>query len=319
MSDASGAGSNDDAVPPMPPPPGWQTAAQQPGVIPLRPLNIGDIFGGAIATIRRYPTLTIGFSAGVAAVVGLVSIAGLMLGMGELTDAMRIAPGASPEQLAEGLRALLTVTAFAAITGLLANVFLTGVLTTVMGRAVLGKQTTFAEVWASVKPILPRLLGVTFLIPLAVAAISLPVIGLLFVAPDAGLVLALVAAAVAIWLAVTFVFAAPALVLERTDVLAALKRSFALVKGSWWRIFGVVVLASILTSLLSSIIQIPFDLIGGGPSTPSGIIGSTVGTVVGSAITAPFVTGVIALLYIDQRIRRENLAPELLRSAELES
>lgn len=51
---------------PPPPPPwgwGWPPPAPKPGVIPLRPLQAGDIFGGVFATMRRYPGACSGWPA----------------------------------------------------------------------------------------------------------------------------------------------------------------------------------------------------------------------------------------------------------------
>src|SRR6266700_7483461 len=52
------------------PPPGyggygapWPPPAPKPGVIPLRPVSMGEILDGSIATIRRNPKATLGFTA----------------------------------------------------------------------------------------------------------------------------------------------------------------------------------------------------------------------------------------------------------------
>jgi hypothetical protein len=50
----------------------------------------------------------------------------------------------------------------------------------------------------------------------------------------------------AIWLAVAFSLAGPALVLERLGPVAALRRSYALVGGRWWATFGTYLLAVLL-------------------------------------------------------------------------
>ncbi|GFG62508.1 hypothetical protein MMUR_66440 [Mycolicibacterium murale] len=50
--------------PPGYPPPGYPTlppVALQPGVIPLRPLTLGDIFNGAVRYVRVNPKATLGW------------------------------------------------------------------------------------------------------------------------------------------------------------------------------------------------------------------------------------------------------------------
>ncbi|WP_308290530.1 glycerophosphoryl diester phosphodiesterase membrane domain-containing protein [Streptomyces marispadix] len=141
-----------------------------------------------------------------------------------------------------------------------------------------------------------------------------------------GLIAGLVAA---VWIWVRFSLAAPALMLEKQGVITAMRRSAKLVRGSWWRIFGVQLLATILVVIVASIIQMPATLIGmvasgqglsafaeGAPVTSwSYLIAVGIGAVIASTITFPIRAGVTALLYLDQRIRREALDLELARAA----
>ncbi len=72
---------------------------------------------------------------------------------------------------------------------------------------------------------------------------------------------------VVVWLWIQFCLAPPALMLEKQGIVAAMKRSAKLVKGSWWRALGVQLLAIVLVYFVTSIIQLPFTFIG---STVSG-------------------------------------------------
>ncbi len=99
--------------------------------------------------------------------------------------------------------------------------------------------------------------------------------------------------------------------------------------GSWWRIFGIQLLAQIIASILSSILVIPFAFIAGlfsgdgisGLVDGTGDLGWTfliisgLGSVIGRMIAFPITAGVTVLLYIDQRIRREALDLDLARAA----
>ena len=62
--------------------------------------------------------------------------------------------------------------------------------------------------------------------------------------------------------AIRWLFAPPTVLLERTGVRASLGRSWRLVGGSWWRCFGIVLLAQLLASVLSGVLQVPFVLAG---------------------------------------------------------
>jgi uncharacterized membrane protein len=212
----------------------------------------------------------------------------------------------------------------------------------VTSRAVLGKSATTAEAWRDARPQLPKLFGLTFLLPLiavgVVAVGTLPgVLVAVAGAGDAGITLAVLGGlgtgVVALWLMIRFSLASPALMLEKQGVLKSMSRSAKLVRGSWWRVFGVQLLATIIANIVASIVVIPFAFLaaalsgdgvtgflnsGGGNLGWTFLIVSGVGSVIGSMLTFPITAGVTVLLYIDQRIRREALDLDLARAAGLQ-
>ncbi len=134
-------------------------------------------------------------------------------------------------------------------------------------RAVLGKSVTTAEAWRDARPQLPKLFGLTFLLPLIAITVgalgTLPgiLVGLAG-GGDGAIALAvfggLAAAVVALWLMIRFSLASPALMLEKQSVFKSMSRSAKLVRGSWWRVFGIQLLATIIANIVASIIVIPF-------------------------------------------------------------
>lgn len=200
-----------------------------------------------------------------------------------------------------------------------------------MSRAVLGQTSTVSATLKAVRPLAPRMFGLIAVLLLgSLAAAVLPALpGILMgsVALAAlGLPVGLVLLA---WFYVTYVLAPPALMLERGSVTDALKRSAKLVRGSWWRIFGISLLTWALRTITAGIIVMPFAGIalfvapGGFSSLLDGsaamswtfLIITAIGGIVGAAVTVPMQTGVTTLLYVDQRIRREALDLELARAA----
>src|SRR5262249_60621824 len=112
--------------------------------------------------------------------------------------------------------------------------------------------------------------------------------------------------------------AGPAVVLEREGPARALARSWRLVRGSFWRVLGITLLASLIVVVTAGVLQIPFGLFaalaGGGssllPSTGgsvAGILISAVGGVVAGAVARPLSAGGAVLLYVDLRVRRGGL------------
>ena len=119
-------------------------------------------------------------------------------------------------------------------------------LAIVVSRAVLGEQVTLGEA-----------LGAAATSPAPAARWSALVV---LVASSLALLLCVIPG---IFLYTMWWLAAPALVLERGGVTAALSRSWALVKGAFWRVFLVLLLTTVLTSVIAQIVSVPFAVLGG--------------------------------------------------------
>ncbi|OEV08551.1 hypothetical protein AN218_25965 [Streptomyces nanshensis] len=317
-----------------------QPPVAKPGIIPLRPLGVGEILDGAVSTMRAHWRTVLGISLAVAVVVQCAATIANGLWLSEASDLNALArdPQPSPDELMDAMTGSLQVSGVRALVETLGTVFATALLTVVISRAVLGRGVSVGDAWRESRPQLLRLLGLLFLLPLLVAlamfagtapggvilAAGLRPLGiaLLLVGMLAGLV-------AAVWIWVRFSLAAPALMLEKQGVISAMRRSAKLVRGSWWRVFGVQLLATILVVIVASVIQMPATLIGtvvsgqgvsafaeAAPTMSwSYLIAVGIGAVIASTVTFPIRAGVTALLYLDMRIRREALDLELARAA----
>ncbi|MEV6147284.1 glycerophosphoryl diester phosphodiesterase membrane domain-containing protein [Streptomyces sp. NPDC051992] len=320
--------------------PGWgqPPLAAKPGVIPLRPLGVGEILDGAVSTMRAHWRTVLGITLTVSVIT---QIAIILVERFLLPKPAQIDPNATGtealRQAADSAQSTVFNSVPSMLITMIATLVTTSVLTVVISRSVLGRPVTLSDAWAEARPRLPQLLGLTLLLALISAAIM--AVGLLpgmlvGSAASAGLVvIGFVAAfAVVIWLMVRFCLASPALMLERQSITASMRRSAKLVRGAWWRTFGILALTAVLTFVVALVITIPFTFIamivdGGGigsaltnGTTDFGwpfLIISGIGEVVITTITYPLSAGVMALLYIDQRIRREALDLELARAAGL--
>ncbi|MCX2947624.1 glycerophosphoryl diester phosphodiesterase membrane domain-containing protein [Lentzea sp. NEAU-D7] len=307
-----------------PPPPAQPTI--KPGVIPLRPLALGEIIDGAITTMRRYPKLIIGAAAVVAAITQIVGLLVQLPFLADLSTALD--PNTTPtrDQLLSTFAGALGGTLIGVLLQLIGTVFLSGFITVVAGHAVLGRQVTFAQAWEEFKPRLLPLLGATLLYGLLIMAAPV-VMGLLGVLADSGWVLALgllVAFLVAVWLWVLFSLVTPALVLERCGVGTAFSRSRKLVTGAWWRTFGILLVAGLIGAVITWIISLPFEALGlatTGFDTNAAVLSAgylilvTLGAIIASTIALPFSSAVSVLVYVDRRMRSEGMDIELQRAA----
>ncbi|OKJ22991.1 glycerophosphoryl diester phosphodiesterase membrane domain-containing protein [Streptomyces sp. CB01580] len=320
--------------------PGWgqPPAAAKPGVIPLRPLGVGEILDGAVSTMRTHWRTVLGFTLAVSVIA---QIATILMQRYLLPDPIVMDPKATgPEalrQATESVQSTLITNVPSMLITLIATLFTTSVLTVVISRSVLGRPVSLADAWAEARPRLPQLLGLTMLLTLMSAALmTLGLLPGLLVGSTAGAGLVVIglpaALAVVLWLMVRFALASPALMLERQSITSSMRRSAKLVRNAWWRTFGVLALTWLLTAIVAVIIAIPFTIIamvvdssgtesllfdGSMFSTWPYLIISGIGQVITATITYPLSAGVMALLYIDQRIRREALDLELARAAGL--
>jgi hypothetical protein len=310
------------------------TPSASRGVVPLRPLMAGEILDGAVTAMRTHPGIMLGLSAIVVASGQLVAIPLNYLYLRFLAGLVDSSTTTSGSSTINSLSALQPGTLVNALTVTL----LVGLLTTTVSRAVLGRTATLAEVWTATRPKLLRLLGLAALIYLAVfGAITLAVTPgvLLLVAgkPVGGLLVFLgavggVVFAVNRWVA--WSLAGAALVLEDQPVRKALKRSALLVKGAWWRVLGISLLAMLVAELVAGILAIVQQVVLGSALSPvtsydngtygghqvtwvSVFLAAAFSTAI-QAMVAPFVAAVTALQYVDRRMRREALDIQLGRS-----
>ena len=327
----AGWGPPPGAFRPPPPPP-------KPGIIALRPLGVGEILDGAISAIRGYPRMMLGLSAVVAAItqVLIVPVTWLLLrDSGDRAFSFDQSTATTPEQDVTFAASAITATGVQVVVTLVASLVLTGILTVAVSRAVLGQSISARDAWDQARPRLPALLGVTGLVllimlGLAVLALAPGVILAVASAPTATIVIAFVLGipafvVVAAYLYTAFALAPPAIVLERQGVVASLRRSRSLVRGAWWRTFGILLLVNLIAQVLAGILGVPFTVLtllvawvtGDGLNVYAilPLLVTALGTIVASAVTWPFTAVSTALIYVDRRMRREALDLELAGAA----
>ncbi|MBO0899889.1 hypothetical protein J1G42_10215 [Cellulomonas sp. zg-ZUI222] len=321
-----------------PPPPGtggpasWRAPALQPGIIPLRPLGLGEVLDGAVRAVRANPTVMFGLSAVVVTVaVALQTLLQLYVSslLGAALGGMPLGDGSSAADSAAVSELLSASGGQVVTTPLLLPVtsILTGLLIVSVSRSVLGQRVAVREVWRTrrvwslVGFALLQLL-VSFL---AVAALVGAVVGLVTAGADgAAVVVALVGGLALVvggtWVTTRTLLVPPALMLEGKRFWPTVVRAWRLTRGSFWRLLGIYLLANLLISVLMYLVLVPAGLFAGIVSMSSGsddvsVLVSALGQVVGLTLSTTFMAAVVALLYVDVRIRREGLDLELARAA----
>lgn len=312
----------------------------QPGIIPLRPLSLGDIYNGAFSAIRQAPAVMFGL------------VLALWAGLGGLMGALLyfLAPDlnsylandfnfdgteATMDSFLEFTESTILMSVIAGLLQLFVVFMTLGVCVAGLGPLVLGRRPSVADAWQTLKGHLWGIISYSLLLILGSALFLglglLPLGGFFLInIKDVGASLGLLGltfltlAAVAVlstWIYVKLVFAIPTAIMEDIGIIPALKRSWRLTKGSFWKIFGVILLTSLIVSFLANglntVIGFIFSavLLVNQNLTIIMTLSAFLGTII-TGLTMPFYGAVLGLLYIDTRMRREGLAVSLLQATQ---
>ena len=104
-----------------------------------------------------------------------------------------------------------------------------------------------------------------------------------------------------IYVAVRWYFVAQSVVIDGARSTEALRGSWRLTNGYWFRTLGVIVLANIAAFLPASIVLLPLQALAESADRQAIALA---GMILTNALTAPFVALVSTLLFFDIRARR---------------
>lgn len=291
----------------------------QPGVVPLRPLRAGDILAGVVRAVRANPVATLGISFAVALLGSLANWLGnVNFDVTVVDDRFVVVDPFTPVEVS-----ILTAS-------LLAVAILQGVLSVVVLRAAVGRTASLGAAWRVVRPRLLPLIG--FQAVQAAVVLSpfiLPVIQFIHAlnerdgaAAVGTLVYLFLAAIPAVYLGVRTSLGTSALLWEGLGVTGAWRRTWALTRDDFWRLFGVQLLAGLVITVINSAVEALAPGTGGilgqgmpalsDPAFAANPWGSVLVGSLAVAVTAPIQYGTLALLYLDQRVRRERYHRQLL-------
>ena len=202
---------------------------------------------------------------------------------------------------------------------ILISLFSIGALLFAGGQSYLGRQITAGTAFRQIARRFWSYLGSNILYMLVIGLLAITIIGIPF----------------AIYFAARWGFYAQAVLIEETSVTHALRRSSELVKGTWWRVFGILLAIFLLAFMIQTVLQ--FSLLFGFGLTQaiSGeggllemfqqlfvpelttweglvnyIIQSFINYLVNSLMLPVGIIG-STLLYFDQRIRKEGFDIEM--------
>lgn len=256
--------------------------------LPLRQMGIGELVDGAVKLYRRDWLALIGIAALV-----LVPLTFVQLWVTQTMVSSVDVFATDAEFAAMTTQLVLVTLVFLGVQLLIAQPFLVAAISRAAADAYLGEHVTLGGTLRYALSRLPAILWVT-VITLVVTTV--------------GLVLLIVPGIIA---AVRLTLAPAVVVVEDVRGTRAVRRSWNLTAGHFWRVLGTLLLSGIITAVGAAIIQIPAEVI---TTTigPDGWPVSALGSAVASALITPFSLLIVVLLYFDLRVRKEGYDIEVM-------
>lgn len=344
------AGWEPPSTPPQTAPPVQGAPAYSPpprrALVPLHPLSFGQLLGAAFAVIRWNPRATI-----VPALIITVVQNALVLGLGSVVafSAIDRFQRATTE---DDRNAILAGTIGIGVAGSLlviaisvfGSALLQGMLVTVVARAAVGERPGVGQVLrAAIRRVWPLAAIALLLTAVQVVAVAVLVLLAIGIAQSGtvGVVLAILVgvlggAALLVayaFLAIKLTTVPSTIVLERMGIFASIGRSWVLMRGAFWRTFGLLVVVVVIVGVATQLVGVPFQILGAGlagvlfPNAGDDLQGTfalALVTSIPSLIVTVIISGIgqiaqvaaVVLVYLDRRMRREGLDLELRRFVE---
>ena len=281
----------------------------------LRPMEFGEILDGALQLFRRHFGLFLKLSLAVMWLPLAFSIYWRARFFGLAT--------ATPEQTAAVMQSQIVPFAlWGMVWGVLYGagmLLLTAGSIRVISDSYLGREPQFGDsLQFGVGKIVPLFLvglGKTLLLFLLII-LSGVVIGLTGVAGGLAVLLVFIEAIAAVWLfiyvACGYMVTTPVVVLETlSSNFDAFGRSWELTKGARGRVFGLVFVAGLISSVLPALVLSAMGALIG-QLAPAATIAWTVIAAVLPVVLTPIVPCVLTLAYYDLRVRHEGFDLQLL-------
>ena len=327
-----------DRQPPGPAGPSGQWPARwpapKPGVVELRPLGFADLLDAAFAVVRRAPLATVANAVLAQLLPALVALLlvhrlDVPLAVFERTLDPDTAGSVSWPEVFPHPWPVYAGTAVAVLAvQLLANVLVVGPAAVAGMRAVLGMPTGWWQGLALARRGMLRIAGWHVLLgAAAMIVVAVPVAVALLLASSVGLAVAalgllgmlLVLAPLALWIAIRICLVPTLLVTRPPGIRRAVRSSWSLTHGSWWRILGILLVVAVVLGILGGVLSQLAAVVGGqlfGTAATTDavlsmaiVVNALVGAV-GMVLTQLMLT----MLQVDLRIRRERL--DLVLAAE---
>jgi len=296
-----------------------------PGVAPvLRPRTVGDRIGSSFRLWGANFAPLLPATALLAVVLGTVMALLSAWESANLLDAshalvVRDAFGATTLHWAN-LRFTATATALSALAGVLVTIPVVAIAYRRYAESFQGIASSWRGVLGGLRGIVPVLWIVALINAVELAAgLVVAVLALSFARLHVGVLgwvlVGLYAPALYagwIWFSVLTRFSLPALMFEGARGTSALRRSWRLVRGAWWPLFGMILLFGLIIGAITLAATVVANLVtaitvsSGGPALHA-FVRTFVLQLASLVVVVPLSCAFVTVLYVDLRVRREGL------------
>ncbi|MGF1664769.1 MAG: hypothetical protein ACFCVC_00695 [Acidimicrobiia bacterium] len=271
--------------------------------VALRPLNFGEVLDTSFNLFKRNFKAVVLVSGAIMiplSLLGAAAAAGLAPSdLSALDD-----PNADVEDILGLFGGLLGAIGLGSLLQIVGSILVQAATTRIYAESYRGGSMSAGDALRHGLGRLPGMLGLTLLTTIG------SFIGIILcIAPG-------------VWLYAAWGLAPAALIAEPTSPIKALGRSFNLVKGNWWRVFGLLLLAAVLVAIISGTVTAPLQFgatFGAGfAENPAFVLSgtfvalNTLVTGLVTAVTLPFTAAVVVAIYYDLRVRKEGYDLERL-------
>ncbi|PPK63942.1 hypothetical protein V5P93_001848 [Actinokineospora auranticolor] len=293
-----------EPMPEMAPQPATDhTGALRLGIVPLRPLKLGDILSGAWQALRLNAGALVGVSLLVTAASEVLT---RLIAGASASSATQVVTSTAVDSTKvnwSGLWSLLGSFGLLIVIIGLFSVVISGVVNVVVPRAVFGHGTSASAALRGLRPSVGKLIGVSLLSWLVYLLIGAIAVFGIVATGQSGSLLVLPVFGIIAYLATAWSFAPSVAVVEGLGPAEALARSKSLVHAvGWWRVFGYMALVGAMTGLVLGALTALLATV----THDNGAVDAVV-TILATTVITPFTQTVQTLLYVDHRARTEGI------------
>jgi hypothetical protein len=302
------------------------------------------MLGASFQVMRRNPRPTLGISLLLYGAVNLIIYFTLGAIFGYYLTAITNAQDEDVSAFwSGGLLATFLAPLIPIALSIVVSAILQGIISLEVARSTLGEKLKLRGIWRLARGRIGVLVGWTLLLSGGLFVLALLLVFALVAIGVAGGLAGVIAAVLLgtflllglavlwVWIDTKLCLVPSILLLERLPLRAAIARSWQLTRGFFWKTLGIRLLVNVIISTALQVITVPITLLatyGGLLINPNGDpTASNVLVVIGSGVIVVFSivfgsvglvmeSAVVALIYIDIRMRREGLDLELLRFVE---